>query len=204
MKVACVLVDHFPFKLEAKRQPSLLRHPVIIVQRHGSQSTVLDVSPAVQGIAPGMSLQEAQTHCKGALPVEADLPFYQRAFSRMVSRLGDRSPVVEPAGLGCVYVGLDGLEQMYCGEARLIDVLLKAIPAHLTPCLGVSQGKFPAYLAALTTQPGRAYKPDTEVTQFVASFPVDVLPVSWEVKRRLHRFGIHTLGEVARLSIGPL
>ena len=204
MHVACVLVDHFPIKLEIQRDPGLARRRVIIFQRHGSQRSVLDTSPTIQQVRQHMPLQEALALCKDAVPLEADLPRYQQAFNALLLRLGDWSPIVEAAELGCAYVGLDGLEETYGSEERLIDALLGAVPRNLEPRLGVSGGKFPAYLAALRAEPGRAYKPPVDVRQFLAPFPVEVLPVPWNVKERLRSFRLDTLGKIADLPLGPL
>ena len=67
MRVACMLVDHLAFRIEALRQPGLARRRVIVVQRSGSQSTVFDTSPNVPDVTPGMPLQEAQARCKDCL-----------------------------------------------------------------------------------------------------------------------------------------
>ena len=204
MRVACVLVEHFPLKLEFQRDPNLAKRRVLIFERHSSQRTVLDASPAIQQVRHGMSLQEAQTHSKDAVLIEADISRYQHAFDSVLLRLGEWSPDVESGELGCAYVGLDGLEETYGSEERLIDALLQAVPRHLEPRLGISNGKFPAYLAALRAEPGRAYKPPIGVKQFMAPFPVEVLPVSWEVKARLRSFGLNTLGKITELPLGPL
>ena len=204
MHVACVLIDHFPFKLEAARDPILKRHRAIIFKRSGSQYTVVDASPVIKRVVAGMHLREAQSICKDSMLIEADIPRYERDFSRVLLRLAAWSPVVEAAGLGRVYVGLDGLERTHGGEAQLIDGLLQAVPGHLEPRLGVSYGKFPAYLAATNAQPGRACRPPGGLKDFLAPFSVDVLPVSWEVKTRLHSFGLHTLAQIASLPLGPV
>ena len=204
MRVACMLVDHLAFRIEALRQPGLARRRVIVVQRSGSQSTVFDTSPNVPDVTPGMPLQEAQARCKDALLIEADLPRYERVFEQVLLRLGDWSPVVERADLGCAYVGLDGLQETYGTEDRLIDALLHSAPDHLEPRLGVSNGKFPAYLAAVKAPPGRAYRSPLALSDFLAPFPVEVLPVPWEVKTRLRSFGLETLGQVAALPVGPV
>ena len=204
MHVACVLVNHLPFKLELQRDPALAGQRTLVFQRHGSQRTVLDASPNVQRVKSGMSLQEAQTHCKDAVLIEADVSRYRQAFDSILLSLGEWSPDVESGEPGCAYVGLDGLEETYGTEDRLIDALLQAVPGYLEPRLGVSHGKFPAYLAALRADPGRAYKPPLGVKQFVAPFPVDVLPVPWGIKARLRSFGLDTLEKVAKLSLGPL
>ena len=204
MRVACVLIDHFPFKLEAARDPHLTKQRVIVFKRSASQRTVVDVSPGIKQVVAGMPLQEAQARCKDAMLVEADVRSYEDAFSLILLELGSWSPVVEAADLGCAYVGLDGMRFTYATEIRLIDELFQVLPKHLEPRLGVSYGKFPAYLAATHAQPGRAYKPPAELAEFLAPFSVDELPVPWEVKTRLHSFGLHTLGQVAILPLGPI
>ncbi|MDA0988756.1 MAG: hypothetical protein O2783_06460 [Chloroflexi bacterium] len=204
MHVACVLIDHLPFKLEVRRDPGLRKRRAIIVQRHGSRRTVLDASPSANSVSPGMSLQEALARCKDAVPIEADSASYEQEFSTILLRLGNRSPVVESAGLGCAYVGLDGLQDTYGNEERLIELLLQTVPSYLEPQTGVSEGKFPAYLAALSAGPGRAYRPTQSLTEYVAPWSVDVLPIEWEVKARLHSFGLDTLGQVAERPIGPI
>jgi len=47
-------------------------------------------------------------------------------------------------------------------------------------------------------------KTPQDVRAFLQGFSVDVLPLPWETIERLRSFGLDTLGEVARLSPGPL
>ncbi|MEE8473195.1 MAG: DNA polymerase Y family protein [Dehalococcoidia bacterium] len=204
MNVACILIDHLPYKLEIQRDPGLVGRGALIFQCRGSMRTVLDVPPDTPGVTPGMPLQEALSRCREGVPVEADVPHYERVFNHILSSLEDWSPVVEGAGIGCAYVGLDGLEETYGGHEQLISGLLQAVPQHLEPRLGIGRGKFPAYLAALSAGPGEACGPPPEVRQFLAPFPVEVLPVPWEVKDRLRSFGLDTLGRVADLPLGPI
>ncbi len=204
MRVGCVLVDHFPFRLEAARNPKLAKSRVIVYRRSGSLKEVVDASPALPGVLPGTPLHEAQAHCKDAILVEADPARYERVHEHILGRLGEWSPVVEPAQLGCAYVGLDGLETTYGTEDRLIDALLRSVPRVLEPRLGISHGKFPAYGAALKATPGRAFKPPVPVKEFLSPFSVDYLPVPREIPTRLHSFGLHTIGDLAALPLGPL
>jgi DNA polymerase-4 len=204
MYVACVLIDHFPYKLEVHSDPRLRNRRVVIFQHSGYRRIVLDASPAAKGVSPGMSLQEALARSKDAVLVEGDVVRYEQEFSTTLVRLGYRSPVVEPASLGCAYVGLDGLQDTYGSEERLMELLLQSVPSYLQPRIGVSLGKFPAYLAALSAGSGRAYKTPHNIKEFVASWSVDVLPVEWGIKARLHSFGLNTLGQLASLPLGSM
>jgi len=204
MKIACVLVTHLPLKAELRRRPELLGRPVVITESYGSKQVVLDSSSEARGVVAGMSLQEAVSRRKDIVLLQADEPYYHSVFTGMVTSLEERSPLVEKAELGCTYVGLDGLEAMYGGEARLIASLLQAEPHQFNPRIGVAMGKFPAYVAAVTSGGGRATKVPGEVAGFLKEFSVDLLPLSWQNKARLHHFGLHTLGQLAALPVGSV
>ena len=202
--VACVLVTHLPVKAEVRRYPDLRGKPVIITESYGSKDLVLDSSPQARGLAPGMPLQEAMAQCKEAVLLQADAPHYNDAFDNLVRSLEMRSPLVEKADMGCAYVGLDGLNLMYGGEARVIASLVQAAPQEFNPRVGVAGGKFPAYVAAATAEGGRATKVPQNVAGFLSGLSVNLLPLSWENKTRLQRFGIYTLGQLADLPVGAV
>jgi DNA polymerase IV len=204
MKIACVLLTHLPVKAELRRRPELKGKPIIIIDVNGSKQVVLDSSSEVRGIASGMTLQEALSRFKDAALLKADASYYQSIFDDVIHSLEQHSPLVEKAELGWAYVGLDGLEGMYGGEAKLIGSLLQAIPQDFNPRVGVADGKFPAYLAAVNSGGGQATKVSDDVAGFLKGFSVDLLPLSREDKTRLHQFGLHTLGQVAALSVRPM
>ena len=130
--IACMLVTHLPVKAEVRRYPQLRGKPVIITESYGSKDLVLDSSPEAKGVTAGMPLAEAMARCKDASLLQADAPHYNQTFNKLVQALELRSPVVERAGLGCVYVGLDGLDLMYGGEARVVASLVPVSYTHLT------------------------------------------------------------------------
>ena len=204
MKIACVLITHLPMKAELVRRAELRGRPVIITEGHLSKQMVLDSSREAARVAQGMPLSEALSLCKDATLLQADEPYYRAMFDQVVSRLAQRSPLVEQADLGRGYVGLDGLEAMYGGESRLISSLLQAVPPHLNPRVGVASGKFPAYVAALVSSGGQATRVPDDVAGFMKKFPIDLLPLPWDRKVRLHRFGLHTMGQLASLKVGSL
>ena len=208
MKIACVLVTHLPLKAELRRCPELQSKPVVIVESYGSKDVVLDSSPEARGIIAGMSLQEAMSRRKDAALVGADQPHYDEVFDGIIDALQGRSPLVEKGDLGCAYVGLDGLEEMYGGEPQLITSLLQSVPSQFNPRVGVAMGKFPAYVAAVTSGGGRATRtPEPEsgrLAKFLKDFTVDLLPLPWKERARLHQFGLHTLGQVAALPVGAV
>ena len=199
MKVACALITHLRVKAELKRQPHLGDVPIIIVDRSHTRPLVIDSSPGMS-IPPGTTLEQALVLRPNAVTLEADEPHYRRVFREVLTALLGVSDRVEDADLGIAYVAIDGLEQMYGGEARLVTTLLNAIPRWLNLRIGVGEGKFPALVAARASQALGATRVPPDPAAFLAPHPVDLLPVSLGARETLHRFGIHTLGQIATMS----
>jgi DNA polymerase-4/protein ImuB len=194
---------HFPFQVELQARPELHGRQCIIADLSPGERRVVDTSPQVKGVAVGMPLPEALSRCSGAVLLEADLSRYQAAFEHLLDSLERVSPLVEGADLGLAYVGLDGLGELYGGEEALLAALGRAVAPYQAGT-GIGEAKFTAYLAARSSEPDGVQKVPREVHAFLRDFPVDVLPLPWHTIERLRSFGLYTLGEVARLSPGPL
>ena len=199
MKVACALITHLRVKAELKRQPHLGDLPTIIVDRSQTRPLVIDSSPKASAAVTGTTLEQALSSQPDAVVLEADDPHYRRLFRQVLTTLLGVSDRVEGADLGTAYVGIDGLEQMYGGEARLVTTLLNALPRWLNPRIGVGEGKFPALVAARTSRALGATRTPPDPAAFLAPHSVDLLPVSAGTREALHRFGLHTLGQVASM-----
>lgn len=202
--MACLLITHLPMKAEHKRNPELHRIPVILIQEQESKKIVMDSSPEAIGVIRGMPLQEALSRCNNAVLIKADENYYQNVFHRITKALLKNTPIVENADLGRIYVDLDGLTDMYNSIATLIDSLLEAVPAHMNPRIGIAQGKFPAYVAAVSSTGGQYTHIQEDVSGFMRNKSVDLLPIKWSKRNRMHKFGLHTLGQIALMPIGAL
>ena len=134
---------------------------------------------------------------------KTDEPCDRQAYAQVLDGLAAISDRVEAAAPGVVYVRLDGLEKLYGGETRLLKALQGAIPQGLKPRVGVSNAKFPAFVAASVGGTSVTVVP-ADAAGFLAPHAVDWLPVPAEVRDGLHRFGLHTLGSVAALTEGQL
>ena len=200
MKVACLLITYLRIKVEIRRHPNLKNAPAVIVRRSGRRSLVVDSTPAATGVLPGMTLEEILSIQPEALVLEADEPHYRRVFAQVLTCLQGISDRVEGAELGTAYVRLDGLEHLHGGEARLVNALLNAMPQDLAPRAGVAETKFPALVAARMSKPLGATRVPPDAASFLAPHPVDFLPIGRDIKTALHRFGLHTLGDVASLT----
>ena len=204
MKIACALITHFPAKAEMHRHPELRDRTIIISTRSSRGAEVVDVSSDVKDVQPGMPLAQAVSQCRDAALLEADHSYYQRAFDTVIEALLQRSPTVERGELGCAFVDVVGLEGIYGGDAGIVRSLLNAVPGSFNLRVGLAETRFPAYVAAVRSGGGQATKVSEDAAAFLRDVPIGFLPVSWDTRTRLQRFGLHTIGQIAGLPLGSI
>ena len=194
-----MLITHLRAKVELRSQPHLKDRPAVIVDRSKGRPLVIDHLPTVVGVSAGMTVEQALSRHTNTVVLEADEPSYRRVFHRVLTSLQGISDRVEGSDLGTAYVRLDGLEDLYGGEARLVSALLHSVPEYLHPRVGLGDGKFPAFVAARVSRTQGATMVPSDAAAFLAPHSIDLLPLSSEVSARLHRFGLRTMGDVASM-----
>jgi len=207
VKILCVLLPHFPLRCEIRRQPALKDRPAMVVRLKdpaSSQKIVVDYSPGLKGLQSGMPLQNALALHGLVEIITADIPCYFSVFSGILDALEKISPLVEGPEPGTVYIGLDGLQLLYPTDDILASRVREAIDAAFEVRMGIAEGKFPAYIAAMHSPPGGYRALAGGIDTFLRDLPCDVLPIAQKSKDRLRDFGIQTLGQVAGMSPGPL
>jgi DNA polymerase-4/protein ImuB len=204
MKILCILLPHFPLRCEIQENPATEDCPIVITYVAGSQKLVLDYSPELEGIKRDMPLQETLSLHRQVKLVQADVPRYWSTFNEILDLLEEKSLLVEGSSLGYAYLGLDGMQLIYPTDNALITSIREAVPEIFAPQMGIAEGKFLAYLAALYSPPGNYKVLGSNTEAFLRDLSCDVLPVSAKSKNRLQDFGLHTLGQVASLPLGPI
>jgi DNA polymerase-4/protein ImuB len=242
-----VAVPHFAVEVERLADASLRNRPLVVGGSPEERREVVDCSVEAMacGVRQGMPLREALSRCSGAAFVEAHSSRYQGAMEGMALALLELSPLVELAGPGAIYLGVDGkwpeshapVKQddesssrfLLLGspsdssdrsdplEEQLARDVIAAVESSsgLRVRLGMADGKFVAYVAAMLSEgtgaKGRAggeqrrrIVPSGDGATFVAGLAIDDLPVSAEMRRRLRLFGLRRLGELARLPKGAV
>jgi nucleotidyltransferase/DNA polymerase involved in DNA repair len=223
---ACVWIPLFPLRCEEARREGLATHPSALLAPDLSRK-LWQVSPLARhtGVRPGMTVSQAIGLCPTLRLCEPDPVHYDDCFARLLAALNEVSPVVEPAELGLVYLGCDGLEGIYGG----VEKIVAAIQMRIAECglrnvsesveqqtnfpgnsafrnpqsairVGWGPGKFVAWVAASRAKPGEAViVPAGGEGRFLASQPIAVLPLDPDMHRRLRQLGIRTLGALAAL-----
>jgi nucleotidyltransferase/DNA polymerase involved in DNA repair len=203
-KIACIMIPHFAVAVERRDDGDLVGMPVVIGGMPHEKGRVYDLSEeaAVSGVEKGISLRQAEEHCPEAvfLPLAEDR--YLRAFEELLEVLQAFSPEVEPDDLGKAYLEASGLKALYGDDGRLCRSIVLAIRerTQLGAMLGLASSKFVAWVAAgsaglreaLIVRPGQE-------RSFLRDLPMDLLPMTEEMRRRLFLLGIKTIGAFASL-----
>jgi nucleotidyltransferase/DNA polymerase involved in DNA repair len=217
VRIACVFIPRFPLAVELLTRPELHGRPVILGGAPEERRQVVECSPTAErdGVRRQMSLREALVRCRDAAFLEARPSLYADTAVRMLDALEEVSPIVEGAAPGCAFVDLTGLEGVGTpdGEERLAAALQRGGKGAvgLTPRVGIADTRFAAWAAAVrppavATAPAARIRvvPPGEGAAFLAPLPVEHLPVSDEMRRRLRWLGLHTAGALAALPRGAL
>lgn len=210
----CLWLPTFELRLELARTPELDTTSVALLSpREGARREIWQVSEraAEAGVRPGMLVSQAVGLSPALTLLEPDPAHYDAAMDEMLEALSGVSPVLEPAGRGRIYLGMDGLGRLYGSPVqqahRALRTLLAVLPRPLVASIraGWAPGRFGAWVAAVSATPGRPrVVREEELTAFLARCPVNALPLEPLTLERLERLSLGTLGELCALPESSL
>jgi DNA polymerase-4/protein ImuB len=171
-----------------------------------------------EGLRIGMPLREARAAAPDVTLREADPALYHQLLLQAAVELETITPLVEPKPPASLFLGLDGLVLakggLYQGPEELFAALERVVCAPWSACFGIGRGKFVAEAAArcpAETEPERILRSASgrccwvmDPATFLPPLPVELLPVSLEMRRRLRMFGIGRLGQLVGLPLSAL
>ena len=200
MKIACLAIPGFALACELAAQPALASEPVALVDASGQRVAALTPSAARRGLQPGMLLREAVNYCATLTVLESHPARHDRAAAACVEALASISPIVEEEAPGLVYADLRGLDRLYPSIDALDSAIRLATPPGLRPRLGIAEHKFTAFVAAQDARLGGTQTVgDTDAAAFLASRPINLLPLDHDTIARMQLLGLATLGALAAL-----
>ena len=219
MRLLHLLWPHLPIRLARQRRerahsgssgiPEFPRGPVVLGGQPWADGPVLDMSPAAQdlGIRRGMPLGAAHRLAPEAVFLDPDPAADAAAVERALDRLADFSPGI--AGVtdsgapayGLIEVQVDGLGRLWGEEDVLVLRLREALKPLLPgrPRAGIAATRFAATVAAATAGQSLVTIPPGGDAGFLAPHPAGLLTPDREIRGRLARFGLETIGAVADL-----
>jgi DNA polymerase-4/protein ImuB len=179
----------------------------LLASGESSRRTIWQVSERAHeaGVRPEQLVSQAVSMCPSLTLLEPDPAHYDAAVESMLELLAEITPILEPAGRGRVFLGMDGLGRLFGSPERqakrALNSLFRIFPAPLVAATraGMAPGKFGAWVAAASARSGEpAIIAESELSRFLARCPVGSLPVDPLIVQRLERLGLQTLGELQR------
>jgi DNA polymerase IV len=205
MKVLCVILPNFSLRCETSRNPQIKGYRLVVVREIGSQKLVLDYSPEMTDLQPGMELQQALSRHDDICIIQADIPYYRHIYNNILDLLETKSPIIEGTEPGLAYIGMDGMQLIYPDDNDFVNAVREAIPGGFITQIGIGQSKFLAYLAARQSLPDSGFRTlSGDIASHLKDLSCDVLPISSHILKKLRAFGIRTLGQITALPPGPL
>lgn len=205
----CLWLPTFELRLELVRSPELDRTSVALLSEgEHAVRTVWQVSERAfeAGVRPGQRVSQAVSLCPSLTLLEPDPAHYDAAMDVLLEKLTEVSPVLEPAGRGRVFLGMDGLDRLFGAPERQVgrafDALFGIFPAPLVAAFraGMAPGRFGAWVAATCAGRGEPMiVSESELAAFLGRCPVQVLQVDARMIERLERLGIDSLAQLREL-----
>jgi protein ImuB len=228
--IVCALIPRFALAVAAGGREALAAGPVALAPEPGRDQLIGEASAAAEayGVRAGLRLGEALARCPTLRLVAPDPAGVADAWDAHVRALEDIGAAVEPGAPGTAFFGAGGLRTLHGGA--LEDVLAATrralrgaggrLPAVARSTrtgaapwpvrLGAAPSRFAAFAAA---RRARARRPEVApmaaaaLAAYMAPLPVELLLARPEVALlpdALERFGIRTLGALARLPRAAL
>ena len=171
------------------------RHGIVLAKNYPAKAT---------GIKTGEAIWQAKQKCPGLIVVMPNFPLYLR-FARLARGIyADYTDQIEPFGLDEAWLDVAGSCQIHGNGIQIADEIRERIKNEMgvTASVGVSYNKIFAKLGSDMKKPDAT----TVITrdnfkETVWSLPAeDLLYVGRATKRKLFRYGINTIGDIANTS----
>ncbi|MFW6102684.1 MAG: DNA polymerase Y family protein [Chloroflexota bacterium] len=204
MRIACIYMPRFAIQVEQREDPALAGRPLILGNYRRDTGQVYDVSEEAEahGVVPGMPLRQAYSLCSDGVFRPYNEEKCSLALTGIVALLGKLCPLVEAAPPDHALLGL----RYETDAIKFVGGTLAAVQDEgFRASSGIASSRFVAAVAAGEAEPGSVLVvPEGEEQRFLRGLPLEYLPVSDNSVRRLHLFGISTIGEMLVLPQGAI
>jgi protein ImuB len=218
MRIACVHVPQLALQAILRRDPERRSEPVALAEGPGERARILAATAAARraGVKPGLTASQARAVSSGLLGTHQLLVVPQSASdtAAAAAALADVGYAFAPrvqSENGRLFFEVGDLEQLYPEGERAIAQAIAAQAARvgLVVQVGIASSAAVARVAAQATdiavvRPGREsarafLAPLLIDTALQAGVPAELADDMDELRERLPRWGIRTLGAVAAL-----
>jgi protein ImuB len=200
-RIACFYVPMFPLAARLRSEPELLSEALAIVEGNGNNAHVVASTrrARVKGIRPGHSLAQARSILPKLIARGRDPECERTAQEALVEVAEGFSPRIEDAGEGIVFIDIEGMERHFDDEHELGRAAIQSADAISLPArVGIAASKLAARVAAELPKSPTVVEPGKEA-EFLAPLPLARLAPEIDASVTLHRWGITSIGDLARL-----
>jgi protein ImuB len=219
-RIACIVVPLFPLAARLRSEPGLTGAAVAVFEGNGNAARVVAATKPARraGIQAGHTLPQARALLPDLLARGRDRES-ERAAQEALTEIADGfSPRVESAEEGVVYFDAAGIpmpppsgaphpgplpaggeREKALGQAVIAAIEKAGLPARF----GIAASKLAARVAAgLPDSP--TVVPEGEEASFLAPLPLARLAPEMELADTLERWGLRSIGELAKLPEGEV
>lgn len=215
-RIAALFVPLFALAARIRSEPDLREQAVVIVDGSGTSAHVIAATKRarVKGIRPGQSLPQARSILPKIIARGRDPECERTAQEALVEVAETFSPRIEDAGDGVVFFDITGMERHFAddsrsvregtaegtdAEERLARAAIRAAESVGLPArCGIASSKLAARVAAELPKSPVIVKEGDE-PEFLAPLPLARLSPELEAAAMLQRWGLSSIGELARL-----
>ena len=202
-------MDAFFAAVELLRHPELEGKPVIVGGRGNPMQRGV-VSTATyearqHGVHSGMPLRTAYKRCPEVVFLPVDYPAYVVVSRKIKTILEEFAAVIEDVGIDEAYLDISHIDASAIEIGRAIKKRIKTVTG-LTCSIGVGPNKLLAKIASDMEKPnGLTIITDNDITSSIWPLSVGkVWGIGPKTEAKLASLGVHTIGELAKLSIETL
>src|SRR5690349_12912229 len=209
--IVCAQIPRFELAVAAGGREALAAGPVALAPEAGREQLIGQASAAAEtyGVRAGLRLGEALARCPGLRLVPPDPAGVADEWERLLGVLEGVGAAVESGRPGLAWFEAQGLHTLHGGSLEgVIAVTRRAlsVPARI----GAAPSRFAALAAAGAARARRAEiapsRPEA-LRRYLAPLPVRLLsmyPEMAALPESLERFGVRTLGELAKMPRAAL
>ena len=202
LSIAHLDCDAFYASVEKRDDPSLRDRPLIVGGGVRGVVTTCCYIARMSGVRSAMPMFKARKLCPEAVILPPNFTKYRTESRRIMEKLRDVTPLVQPLSLDEAWLDLAGTERLHrATPAETLARLQAEIERDvgITVSIGLAANKFLAKIASDLDKPrGFAVIGGVEARAFLASRPVAILPgVGPAFARTLESDGYATVGDLA-------
>lgn len=203
--ILCVRIPAPALVAAWRSRPGLRGRPLVLggfAHERGSVQAA-SAEAAAAGVVEGMALSQAEQCCPDAVFMPVDQEAAATIQRILLSTLYAFTPEVSTDAAGYAFIRLDGLALSWPDRRRLLASVSQRVASGLdvVPAIGLGVNLFVSKLAAGRADPGKPVVVEPVATAtYLASLPIDVLPLEDDVREYLEVLGMRTIGALTSIS----